>query len=200
MSRGKNILLVFALLLVAGLALHFRPRAPLPESPLTPEVPSSPPTPLPTVSDEIPADTPGETRPPAPAFPALTPPDHADLSPIPPHPDTLAFGTPDIPPEREPVLLLTFFEAYRERFGAYPAGEDNAQFMNALRGNNPARLGIFPLNHPRLDTNGQLLDAWGNPFIFHKLSRDHLEIRSMGPDQTPYTEDDLLAPRRPRNR
>ena len=134
---------------------------------------------------------------PNPAFPAIHPPDPTRLSPIQPHPDAITFGHPNIPPEREAHLLLSFFEIYRERFGSFPTGENNAQFMNALRGNNPAALGIFPMEHPRLDEEGQLLDAWGTPFIFHKHSRDHLEIRSAGPDRSPYTPNDILVPHRP---
>ena len=92
-------------------------------------------------------------------------------------------------------MLHGFFQLYRERFGSMPSGEDNAQFLNALRGRNPAALGIFPLAHPRLDSTGQLLDRWGTPYFFHALSRDHIQIRSAGPDRSFYTEDDVVYPR-----
>ena len=129
--------------------------------------------------------------------PALTPPLKADLSSDSSHPNAVAFGSAAISPTQEPQLLLSFLEFYRERFGQFPAGEGNAQFMNALRGLNPEGLAIFPFAHPRLDANGALLDAWGKPFYFHQLSRDHVEVRSAGPDGEWYTADDLMAPRRP---
>jgi hypothetical protein len=129
--------------------------------------------------------------------PALPPPIEAVLPSDAPHPNAMAFGSASISPTREPQMVLSFLEFYRERFGQFPAGEDNAQFMNALRGLNPEQLAIFPFAHPRLDASGALLDAWGKPFFFHQLSRDHVEVRSAGPDGAWYTADDLLAPRRP---
>ncbi len=70
--------------------------------------------------------------------------------------------------------------------------------MNALRERNPYGLPIFPITHPRLDTEGALLDAWGRRFHFHPVSRHHLEIRSLGPDGEIFTRDDLMVPAKPR--
>ena len=42
-----------------------------------------------------------------------------------------------------------------------------------------------------LSANGDLLDRWGSPFIFHPLNADLMNVRSIGPDQTPWTDDDL---------
>jgi hypothetical protein len=130
-------------------------------------------------------------------IPALTPPSPPPLNS--PHPDAVSFGSAVFPPEREPEILLGFFRIYRERFGQFPAGEDNAEMMNALRGSNPGRLGIFTSNHPRLDADGALLDAWGTPFFFHHVSREWLEVRSAGPDREWYTADDLVTPTSDRN-
>jgi hypothetical protein len=130
--------------------------------------------------------------------PAMAPPFQPPLNS--PHPDAVAFGSAVFPPEREPEVLLGFFEVYRERFGQFPAGEDNPQMMNALLGSNPARLNIFPSNHHRLDAEGALLDAWGTPFFFHQISRELLEVRSAGPDLEWYTTDDLVTPTSGRNR
>jgi hypothetical protein len=113
-----------------------------------------------------------------------------------PHPDTLSFGTDVFAPEREAEVLLRFFAIFRERFGGFPAAEDNRGMMHALAGANPEGLVIFPADHPRIDSARGLLDGWGNPFHFHMISRDHLEIRSAGPDGELFTDDDLLAPRR----
>jgi hypothetical protein len=104
-------------------------------------------------------------------------------------------GSAKVPPEREIALLLELFQIYRREFGAFPAGETNAQFMNALRGANPGKLPVFPQQHPRLDPAGNLADPWGRPYLFHAVSRDRLEIRSKGPDGEIFTEDDLMVPK-----
>lgn len=83
---------------------------------------------------------------------------------------------------------------YRERFGAYPAFEDNAQLVNALAGANPARLGLLPRDTPAVDSpSGAVLDRWGSPYAFHALSRHALEIRTAGPDRAFHTDDDLVT-------
>jgi len=130
--------------------------------------------------------------PPSPSRPALAPP--AALSDKSGHPDAASFGTPAIPPEHEPELILGLLEFYRREFGAFPTGNENAHFLNALAGTNPSGLVIFPPGHPRVSAAGDLLDAWGNPFHFHAISRDHLEVRSAGPDGGFFTPDDLVAP------
>jgi hypothetical protein len=90
-------------------------------------------------------------------------------------------------------VVLNLFTHYRARFQGYPVGEDNATFMNALSGNNPGRLAFIDRHHPAIDAQGQLLDRWGEPFFFHLLGRDALEIRSAGPDRELYTADDMLT-------
>ena len=132
-------------------------------------------------------ETPAEESAPAPAL-------SGELRKQPPHPEAVHFGEGHLSPAVELEQLHGFFELYRQRFGAFPAGEDNARFMNALRGDNPGRLGIFPLQHPRLNGRGELLDALGRPYFFHAISRNDLEIRSYGPDGEPYSGDDLLVP------
>src|SRR5262249_44740725 len=89
-------------------------------------------------------------------------------------------------------VVLNLFAQYRTRFQGFPVGEDNAAFMNALTGNNPGRLAFISRDHPAMDAQGQLLDRWGEPFFFHLLGHDALEIRSAGPDRELYTADDLL--------
>jgi hypothetical protein len=110
------------------------------------------------------------------------------------HPDALAFGTDAIAPEREVAVLFDFLHAYRREFGAFPTGNENAHFLNALAGANPGQMVIFPIDHPRVSPDGELLDAWGRPFHFHAIDRHHLEVRSAGPDRELFTDDDIIAP------
>lgn len=123
-----------------------------------------------------------------PAVVALPPPPHeTDRSPLADklH-DPKRTGVEDL------QVVMNLFTHYRSRFQGFPVGEDNAAFMNALTGNNPGRVVIIPRDHPTIDAQGQLLDRWGEPFFFHLLSRDALEIRSAGPDRELYTADDLI--------
>ena len=120
------------------------------------------------------------------------------LAKVPSHPLAISFGSDPKNSGNETDILLEIFESYRSHFGTFPTGEDNPQFMHALMGANPGRLPIFPLTHPRLSEKGALLDVWNSPFIFHLISRDHIEIRSPGPDREIYTEDDILTTNRPR--
>jgi len=158
--------------------------------------PPAPATPVQVVKSNA---APGTDTPPpvaqAPQRIALRPPSPDQLAEVPPNPMAAAIGSAKVPPEREITLVLELFQIYRREFGAFPAGETNAQFMNALRGANPGRLPVFPLEHPRLDAAGNLADPWGRPYLFHAVSRDRLEIRSMGPDGEIHTVDDLIAPR-----
>ena len=91
------------------------------------------------------------------------------------------------------AALLTIFERYHERFGALPTGETNAQFVNALTGNNPRRVALIERSHPAINAKGELTDRWGTAVFFHLVSHDALEIRSAGPDKEMWTPDDLVT-------
>lgn len=122
---------------------------------------------------------------------------HHDLATTlrPPLADRL--GAAGTAPEHEPARVLEMLEAYRRALGGFPVGEDNRQIVRALLGANGQRLPFLPRDHPRLSAAGELLDAWGRPFFFHLIARDHVEVRSAGPDCEFYTADDILAGRRP---
>ncbi len=128
-----------------------------------------------------------------PGQPALNPPDFADLatSDRPPLADEL--GSAHSSPSREPAIILEVLDAYRRSFGAYPAGENNRQFVNALLGANAQKLPFIPRDHPRLNGDGEIIDAWGTPFFFHLISQASIEVRSAGPDRILFTNDDLIA-------
>ena len=128
---------------------------------------------------------------------AMRPPDPATLQRVPSHPMAVSFGkSPDLA-AAEPSTLLQILQFYRQEFGTFPTGEDNANIMYALMGNNPSGLPIFPTNHPRIAEDGSLRDAWGTPFFFHMISSQHIEVRSLGSDGVIFTEDDICVPKRP---
>jgi hypothetical protein len=128
---------------------------------------------------------------------AVLPPDPNSLQKVSSHPLAVSFGeNPDLA-EKEPETLLEILRFYRMEFGTFPSGQENHDIMNALTGNNPGKLPIFPRKHPRIDSSGNLLDAWGNPFIFHPVSSQFLEVRSKGPDGEIFTQDDIVVGKHP---
>ena len=73
----------------------------------------------------------------------------------------------------------------------YSTNEDLVLF---LQGSNSIRLPFLAKVGPALNSKGQLVDRWNSPLITHPVSQKILELRSAGPDKTPYTGDDLLWP------
>jgi hypothetical protein len=67
----------------------------------------------------------------------------------------------------------------------------NADLAAALRGENPNREIFLPAAHPIFSADGLLLDRWGSPLFVHPEAWRELELRSAGPDRTPFTNDDL---------
>lgn len=153
----------------------------------------------PPAENEAPALTekPGKPARPAAGAVAALPPDPATLQRVPSHPMAVSFGDSPELAASEPSVLLEILQFYRQEFGAFPTGEDNASIMNALKGNNPSGLPVFPAKHPRIAEDGGLLDAWGKPFFFHIISSQHIEVRSLGPDGIIFTDDDIVVPKRP---
>ncbi len=82
-------------------------------------------------------------------------------------------------------LLFSYFSVFKE----YPYGE-NADWVQAFSGGNKRRIAFLPKERAWLDEKQQLVDRWGAPFYFHRISGNQIEIRSAGPDGVHWTEDD----------
>lgn len=163
---------------------------------------SAPPVAGAAVSPATAARPVGETPPASPVAPdreevegqpALNAPLPGELSTTDRPPLADALGAPATKPEDEPRIVLNILDAYRRIFRAYPAGENNRQLVNALLGANKEKLPFIPLDHSRLNAQGEIADAWGTPFFFHQFSRTSIEVRSAGPDRLLYTDDDLVV-------
>lgn len=117
------------------------------------------------------------------AMPSLTPgaPPRVTPLPIPPAADDPAML------EADQVSLM--IRDYRTLAGENPVGT-NAEIMAAVMGNNPKQAKLGPPEGAQLNEEGELIDRWGTPYFFHQLSRDHMEIRSAGPDKVMWTDDD----------
>ncbi|MFC5049571.1 hypothetical protein ACFPK9_02925 [Rubritalea spongiae] len=85
--------------------------------------------------------------------------------------------------------LLTHYRfAYKEN----PVGVENFEITEQLLGKNPKKIVFIASDSPALRGN-ELIDQWGTPYFFHALSGQHMDIRSAGPDQTLWTEDDIFT-------
>lgn len=78
-----------------------------------------------------------------------------------------------------------------KEFAFRPLG-DNQDFVRFLTGDNSHRLAWIPPDHPRVDSQDRLLDRWGTPVFFHRLSATTTALRSAGPDRELWTDDDIL--------
>jgi hypothetical protein len=92
--------------------------------------------------------------------------------------------------EVESVRLM--FRDYRTRMGENPVGT-NAEIMKAVMGGNPVNARLGPPEGQSLNEQGELVDKWGTPYFFHQMSKDHMEIRSAGPDRKMWTSDDVVG-------
>jgi hypothetical protein len=191
MIARRNRLVAFALLAAIAVALWFVSW----ETPIFPPASLSPNS---VGSNSEPRDTEVPQRSAVVAPKPQIVADQPALASLPPprgeEPSHLAdkLHSPDRTGAEDLSVVMNLFAQYRSRFRGYPVGEDNAAFVNALAGNNPGRLAFIGRNHPAIDAQGQLLDRWGEPYFFHILGRDALEVRSAGPDRELYTADDLL--------
>lgn len=95
---------------------------------------------------------------------------------------------------REDIAIIQeLLQEYRRNLGGNPVGE-NDEVTAALLGTNEKQLVYLADVVKRLiDDNGRLTDRWGNPYVFHALSGNSMEIRSAGSDGIPYNADDLIS-------
>lgn len=104
-----------------------------------------------------------------------------------------AYGRPETRPEEDLAMMAHAFR----NLALLVKGPDpwrlgaNEEFAAALLGKNKARLRFLPDAHPCLNAAGQLVDRWQTPLYFHASAHDQVEIRSAGPDQQMWTQDDL---------
>jgi hypothetical protein len=82
---------------------------------------------------------------------------------------------------------------YGEMFGGNPVGT-NPEITSQLSGDNPKHINFVTTQAGmRINTGGELVDAWGTPYFFHQISGSEMEIHSAGPDKIMWTSDDLVV-------
>ena len=102
-----------------------------------------------------------------------------------------ALHSPESSAEDDLDYIEQILEIYRLSFEQNPVAGDNQMVTQALLGDNPRDLVVFPADHPAISSKGELLDRWGNPYFFHALSGREMEIFSAGPDGELNTADDV---------
>lgn len=95
---------------------------------------------------------------------------------------------------RDLAILQSVFAAWRTNAPGQgnPVGT-NQEITAALTGQNRWGFAIIPPDHPAINARGELCDRWGSPLFFHQLSGERMEIRSLGPDRTSGTDDDIIV-------
>lgn len=93
-------------------------------------------------------------------------------------------------PESNLDLIQQLLGYYRFAYKENPVGVDNFEITEQLLGKNPKQVVFISPDSPALRGN-ELVDQWDTPYRFHAVSGQQMEIRSAGPDQTFWTDDDL---------
>jgi hypothetical protein len=200
--------LAAALLLTAGGIVLWltmkRGSQPVPQSPLDAAVPGTQPgrvnarpsTVAPEGNPEVPeeiaaADTNAPL--PGPVAPKPKPVSLAALEEPPVAPEETSEGAASsLPPATALENMRSVFRHYNQRFGGNPVGS-NREITATLGGQNPQQANfINPDDGARVNSQGEIVDHWDNPYFFHQLSRTEMEIRSAGPDRRMWTSDDLV--------
>jgi hypothetical protein len=99
--------------------------------------------------------------------------------------------TPPIDDLRKLHRVVTGYFSVVKDSAKNPIG-GNADLAAALRGENSNKEIFLPASHLIFSTDGLILDRWNTPLIVHPEAWRELELRSAGPDKTPYTADDLI--------
>lgn len=116
---------------------------------------------------------------------SLSPPAAVQVTPI-------YLNPPANEPQEDVENVQAMLRNYRTVLGENPVGT-NAEIMRALTGGNAKQINVGPPEGQQLNDKSELIDHWGTPYFFHQLAKDHMEIRSAGPDRILWTEDDVLA-------
>ncbi len=103
-------------------------------------------------------------------------------------------NAPEVPSEQAAIDLDKVnmsLRDFRTILGENPVGT-NVEITRALNGANPKQARLLQEGLV-INPNGELVDRWGTPYFFHQLSKDHMEIRSAGPDRQMGTNDDSVS-------
>lgn len=95
-----------------------------------------------------------------------------------------------IDPDEALAVIDQLISHYRFAYKENPVGSENVEITEQLLGKNPKRIVFLDPQSSALKDK-QLLDQWSTPYFFHARSGQEMEIRSAGPDQQHWTNDDF---------
>jgi hypothetical protein len=86
-------------------------------------------------------------------------------------------------------LFLSYRMVVKNNNQRVPMG-NNREVTAQLTGDNPSAFELLKKDDPSI-VDGQLVDRWGTPLMFHFVSSTSCDVRSAGPDGRIGNEDDL---------
>ncbi len=89
--------------------------------------------------------------------------------------------------------LIEVFQYHLKYDDALPTA-GNKELTAAMLGDNRYEDRFISTDFEFINDQGEITDRWGSPLIFHFESARCPDIRSIGPDKTPWTEDDVVLP------
>jgi hypothetical protein len=107
--------------------------------------------------------------------------------------DRILQGFGSGPPVRDIQLMGTLLSNYRMLAkGVDPRHySTNEGVAEMLKGQGIVKLPALSEDHPVFNKEGLIVDRWGEPWLFHSVSSDRLDIYSPGEDGEYGTDDDL---------
>lgn len=88
--------------------------------------------------------------------------------------------------------VIEMFNLHIKKRGALPTW-GNREIMQALQGDNIYKMRFVRSDFEFLNENGEIVDRWGYPLIFHFVKADYPEVKSRGPDGKLGTSDDVMV-------
>jgi len=99
---------------------------------------------------------------------------------------------PDSTVNEDLQIVGELLRVYTRYIGSAPEGGLNEEIVACFRGKNPMKITFLGSDNAKLNEAGELLDRFGTPYYFHPVSADQIEVRSAGPDQKLWSNDDVL--------
>ncbi len=112
------------------------------------------------------------------------------------HDELAGYGDPDTTGMDDLLLvqsLIQIFRLYTKDPDALPTF-GNKEIVEALSGENRFQDRFIKSDFSFISKQGEITDRWGNPLVFHFEDAHCPDIRSLGPDKTLWTDDDIVLP------
>ena len=104
------------------------------------------------------------------------------------------YGNSDVTPQKDVSQVFNMLQSYFSLVKTkdpLPLGS-NREITTALTGENAYRTRVLDPQSSWINQNGELIDRWKTPLYFHAIDAKNVGIRSAGPDQKMWTNDDLI--------